>query len=60
MQRASESALHLPFPAAIPGTDTYFPEFDESKWRIMEQWEQAADERNEYAFWFLALERLIV
>ncbi len=44
--------------AAIPGTDTFFPEFDETEWQRIEQRDYAADERNEFAFTYYLLERL--
>ena len=37
--------------------DTRFPEFDRNKWHTFETWQHAADERNEYPFTFLNLER---
>jgi dihydrofolate reductase len=37
--------------------DTYFPEFDESQWRLVETWHHDADEFNEYPFDFKVLER---
>jgi dihydrofolate reductase len=43
--------------ASIQGADTFFPEFDETEWQVMEQWRQEAGERNEYAFTFETLKR---
>ena len=35
--------------------DTYFPEFDENEWDVMESWDHPADEKNEVAFTYQVL-----
>jgi len=37
--------------------DTFFPEFDRSKWRIVEEEPHDADEKNDYAMTFLTYDR---
>lgn len=39
------------------GCDTFFPEFDISEWKLVEQKDFAAGERNDYAFSILRLDR---
>lgn len=39
--------------------DTFFPEFDENQWRLVETWHHDADEFNEYPFDFKVLERRV-
>ncbi len=38
--------------------DTFFPEFDESEWEIMENQEHSADEKNEFPFNYQVFERI--
>lgn len=42
--------------AAVPA-DTYFPEFDQEDWEMVENERLPADERNPYAYTFQILER---
>lgn len=44
--------------AEIADADTWFPAFDRSQWREMARREHPADERHQYAFAQLLLERL--
>ena len=37
--------------------DTYFPDFEEENWKLVEKEEHAADERHSYAFTYLTYER---
>lgn len=37
--------------------DTYFPELDENKWKLVSSEEHPADERHRYAFTYLTYER---
>jgi dihydrofolate reductase len=37
--------------------DTFFPPLDETNWQVIETWEHPADERNEFAFTYQALEK---
>jgi dihydrofolate reductase len=43
--------------AEIAG-DTYFPDYEASKWRLVEQSEHAADEKNPFPMTFLRYERV--
>lgn len=38
--------------------DTFFPEFDESKWKIIEQREGIIDDKNKYKHTFITLEKI--
>ena len=38
--------------------DVYFPEFDKSKWKELEKEEHTADEKNEFDYSFVVLERV--
>ena len=40
------------------GADVFFPEFDESAWRVIERTPSAADARNAFACEFIVLERV--
>ncbi len=37
--------------------DTYFPDFDEKNWKLVDKEEHPADERHKYAFTYLTYER---
>ncbi|MEM7481001.1 MAG: dihydrofolate reductase [Acidobacteriota bacterium] len=53
----SASRLYLTRVHAEVEGDTFFPELDESEWRLVERLEHPADVRNEYPFSFLTFER---
>ena len=40
---------------AAVAVDTYFPDFDETGWQVLDTWTQPADERNQYPFSFQLL-----
>jgi dihydrofolate reductase len=42
---------------ARPEGDTFFPSWDESQWRVLEQEDHGADEKNEADYTFRILER---
>lgn len=43
---------------AVVAADTFFPEFDTSEWRVVEQAKQPQDEKNQYPFTFYRLDRI--
>ena len=51
--RIELTRVHAPFEG-----DTYLPEIDSAEWREVEIEEHAPDEKNPYAYSFVALERL--
>lgn len=55
MERADR--LYLTSVAATVAADTFFPEFDETAWRVAETRYQPADERNQFPFTFQLLVR---
>lgn len=55
LERASRMYLTLVH-AEIEG-DTYFPKYDESRWKLVERDDHAADGANEYPFSFLTFDR---
>lgn len=55
LERTSRMYLTLVH-AEVEG-DTYFPKYDESRWKLVEREDHAADEANEYPFSFLTFDR---
>lgn len=51
--------LHLTEVHADVEGDVYFPEFDKCEWKELEREEHTADEKNEFNYSFVVLERLI-
>ena len=51
--------IYLTLVHAEVESDTFFLEFDKSKWKELETWYHLADGKNEYAFTFKVLERKI-
>lgn len=51
------STMHLTYIDAELDGDTYFPQWDESKWRETERQFYAADDRNAYPMNFVTLEK---
>lgn len=49
--------IYLTLVHAVVNGDTFFPEFDEGSWRLVEAIEHAADERHAHAFTFQTWER---
>lgn len=43
---------------AVVEADVFFPEFDLSEWRVVDQVEQAPNEVNQYPFTYLRLDRI--
>lgn len=43
--------------AQIEGADAFFPEFNREEWRELERIENKADDKNEYNYTFITLER---
>ncbi|HEY0787011.1 MAG TPA: dihydrofolate reductase, partial [Thermoanaerobaculia bacterium] len=39
--------------------DTFFPEFDESEWRIVSREDHEPDEKNKYRYSFVVYERVV-
>ena len=50
--------MYLTFVEAAPEADTYFPEFDESEWRVVRSEPHAADEKHPHPFIFKVYDRV--